>query len=780
MLTQNKINQSTDQLRERLLNILKKKVVDFNEVLFLSTELAKQDPDFVRFSVDAGIIDKLGRELVARQETAVAELIKNAYDAEAEKVDLIFYNTEKSGGDLEVDDDGLGMTREQLIDGFMRISSAEKVDEPLSPNYNRRRAGRKGIGRFAVQRLGEKLKITTQTLNSQVALQVEIDWNKFKTGVDLSRIVSRIKEVPKRKEHGTTLIIEKLREAWNEASIRQVYQYISELIQPFPLAKKNRKKGDDPGFKAALFRAVNNDLILIADEQTQIFEYALAEIEGKVDRARRGFWSIRSNRYSIDEHELPIGTDRENPRIAYKELRSINFKAYYFIYNAGLLPRSLNNTIQEIARTKGGVRVYRNGFRVRPYGGQDDDWLGLDESTRFRTLLPPHANNNFFGFVEIIDPEGKLFDETSSRERLLENKAFEELQDFVSRTLKAAVVRIAEARGKKISSSQKDWKKDVDPSERVRDAATKLSKAIAAARAAGKEKKGTTEIEEYNELMEMAEEAVVEMRGSARIQEELLEERDMLRVLASLGLIIGEFTHEIKQTLGAAYIDSKNLALILKKGTRELRAAEDLKFNVERFKAYASYFDKIVAANVVRELSPQRVTLVIRRFVETIKSAALAAGIQIEQPKYTGTDIITRPMHFSEWASILFNLYSNARKAIDRAGVKGKIIIRAGREDGNTYFEFADNGDGIPPESQERIFNAFFTTSRPAGRGASEEEEAQGSGLGLKIVKDIVSGYDGKIYLVPPPAKYSTCFRVEIPAATEEELSEHGYNLHLP
>lgn len=780
MVANEKLNRKTDQLRERLLKALNKKVVEFNEVIALTNELAKNDPHFVRFSVDAGIISRLGRELVARQETAVAELIKNSYDAEAKIVDLIFANTEKSGGRLEVDDDGLGMTREQLVDGFMRISSAEKVHEPESPNYKRRRAGRKGIGRFAVQRLGESLEVITQTLNATKALRVKIDWNKFETGIDLTSITSRIEEIPKRKQEGTTLIIEKLREPWDEFSIKQVYDYVSDLIQPFPLSNKIKLSREDPGFKVNMFRVADGDLITVADDETQILGHALAVIEGYVDRAGRGFWSIQSGRLGIDDKILPIGPDREKPTKSFQELRNVHFKAHYFIYSAGFIPRSLNKIIQEMARTKGGIRVYRNGFRVRPYGDPDDDWLGLDESTRFRKILPPHANNNFFGFVEIIDPEGQRFDETASRERLLENKAFKELQDFVYSALKTGVLRIAEVRGKKLTSSQKDYQKQVNPAEQIKSAANKLAGAIVQAQATSDNQSDPFKAEKYSELLNTAREVVKELKGAARAQEEILEERGMLRVLASLGLMIGEFTHEIKQTLGASSIDAKYLASTMKSGTEELRAARDLKFNVERFKTYASYFDTAISANTSRELTPHRLHLAIKRFIETIKPAASAAGIKVEDPVLVDKDIITCPMHPSEWASILFNLYSNARKAIDRAGVKGKILVRVGRDGNNGFLEFADNGDGILPENEERIFDAFFTTSRPSGRLATNEEEMQGSGLGLKIVRDVVRGYKGNIYLTKPPKGYSTCFKVEIPEASEEELDQYGYNLHLP
>ncbi|RZK28775.1 MAG: hypothetical protein EOO61_21585 [Hymenobacter sp.] len=106
-------------------------------------------------------------------------------------------------------------------------------------------------------------------------------------------------------------------------------------------------------------------------------------------------------------------------------------------------------------REQGGIRVYRNGFRVLPYGEQDDDWTGLDASVRRNIILAPHGNNSFLGFVELVDAEGNQFDETSGRERLVENPAFAELSDFTQRALIGGVLRIASERGRKGSTREK-------------------------------------------------------------------------------------------------------------------------------------------------------------------------------------------------------------------------------------------------------------------------------------------------------------------------------------
>ena len=102
--------------------------------------------------------------------------------------------------------------------------------------------------------------------------------------------------------------------------------------------------------------------------------------------------------------------------------------------------------IQELSKTASGVRLYRNGFRVLPYGEPKDDWTNIDKrwSTESGKINIPLNNQNLFGFVEIIDPTGNIFEETASREGLIENDAFNQLSSFINKSLIAARSRIAE------------------------------------------------------------------------------------------------------------------------------------------------------------------------------------------------------------------------------------------------------------------------------------------------------------------------------------------------
>lgn len=756
-------------LKQKLAAEVQKEHSDNSLILSLSNQIAKLDDTEVRFSVDAGIINRLGKELVGRHETAVSELIKNAYDADAKTVNLIFRDAYNTGGTLVINDDGVGMNRKELINGFMRLSSSNKIHNPQSTKYNRTRAGRKGIGRFATQRLGDKLTIITQKADLDKALKVTIDWNKFETDKDLASISNSIEVIPKEKEEGTTLIIEGLREAWSDPTIKRVYRYTSDLLQPFPLSKEGKakiKNKVDPGFKSSYYRDNENNLII--DEEEAFLKYALAEIEGYVLEDGQGRWSLKSEKLDFPKEVFFIGKNKDLPESKFHFIKGVHFKCHYFLYDASLIPTQTMTFIREVANERGGIRIYRNGFRVLPYGEKLNDWLGLDDSTARRVILSSHRNINFFGFVEITDDSGLLFDETSSREGLFDNDAFQELVGFVQRSILNAVLKIADLRGRKATTGQKNWSKAEKPSEKVDNAIQKIkdifeeeSTSYNNQHSDSSDKKQKFN-EAFEEFKQAREEEVVE-------NQKLIEELNMLRVLAGLGLVIGEFVHEVKRFLPGFDTDTKYLKKAVKDYAEALNRVERLELNIKSFTAYTSYFDRAISRNVFRELVPIELRNAVNDFWDNVRKDIERSGIIFHQPVYDGFDLYTVPMHPSEWASILFNFYTNSKKAIRRKGVRGEILIKCGLQEDRVYLEFSDNGDGVAKGNEEQIFNAFFTTSGVSGHKDADAESLTGTGLGLKILKDIVESYDGSIYVTSPEKDFSTTIRIELPKNINNE-----------
>jgi signal transduction histidine kinase len=737
-----------EKIRDELQNILKNDPNNYSKILELSNELAKFDKNNVRFSVDAGIIDRLGKELVARHETAVSELVKNAYDADATKVVITFKESYIVGGTLEIEDNGLGMTKEQLINGFMRLSSSDKLHFPRSPRFERKRAGKKGIGRFSAQRLGKKLTIVTQTLEAKEALKVVFYWDNFMGDKELSFITNEIEYIEKQKDEGTTLFIEQLRDSWTEAQIKRVYRYASETIQPFPISKtkKDSKSPDDPGFKLKCVEINKGKKFTIANEETIFFEHALAEINGVVDNEGYMYLSIKSKKLEYKVNKVLL-----NPNEPFESLKNVALKAYHFVYHSNLIPKQIETLIREKAKTHGGIRLYRNGFRVPPYGNSDDDWLGLDASMTKRTFLPTHRNVNFFGFIEVTNDLGEQFEETSSREGLLVNDAFLELMKFGYQILTDSILKIASVRGVKQKTNQEEWKKE--PEEIIEEAIEELE-----------------DINNEDDL-ESAKEKIMEIVQTIEIAKEeqkvkkieLLKEMNLLRVLAGLGLTIGEFIHEIKQYQGALQHDIRNIENS-NSLDEVLTVNKRVKSNLNGLSTYISYFDEAFSENVQRELKPIELRTVVYALKKTVEADVSKRKIEFIEPIFHGYNLYTIPMHKSEWASILFNFYTNARKAINRKNTQGKIFIECGKKHNKwVYLEFSDNGDGIPVEKRDKIFNAFYTTSLPVGKIAKHHEEMTGTGLGLKIVRDIITSYGGVIFVKEPTKGYNTTIRIELP-----------------
>lgn len=257
----------------------------------------------VGFTVDAGLIQRLGYELVGRAETAVSELIKNSYDADATVVDVDFINAFTQGGSLIISDNGLGMTKQQLINGFMRISSTDKLHNPTSIRFNRTKAGKKGIGRFAAQRLGERLILVTQTKESTNAIQIEIDWDKYSIDKDITTITFPIRNIPKEKVEGTTIKIHGLREKWTEASIKRIYRYVLDLFQPDYLSERSKVDKlaiqNEETFKVNFNLVSNEGKRSFLNDQISVFDKSLAIFEGHVNKNHHGIITIKSESLDI-------------------------------------------------------------------------------------------------------------------------------------------------------------------------------------------------------------------------------------------------------------------------------------------------------------------------------------------------------------------------------------------------------------------------------------------------------------------------------------------------
>jgi len=750
-------------LREQLTWLLKHEPNNYSRILELSSKLASFDNENVRFTIDAGVISRLGMELVARHETALSELIKNSYDADASLVNIYFEDTEDIGGRLIIEDNGIGMDRDKIVDGFMRISSSDKIHNPISPKYERVRAGKKGIGRFATQRLGNYLTIISQTKASSVAYKLVVDWSQYLIDKEVILISNKIQEIKKEREEGCTIIIDDLRDKWTDTMMKKAYRYLSDLLQPFPLSDIKTSNDIDPGFKTNIYKKIGTKYVAVVDENEVFYKHATAEIEGYVDHEGYGYYTVQSKRVDLAEDIKFLGKNKEDT--PYLRLRNIHIKAYYYLYDSSLIPKQIETIIKETAREYGGIRLYRNGFRVLPYGERENDWLNLDRSVRRRSLLPPHGNINFFGFVELFDDNPLDFEELSSREGLLETTAFQELRDFGYRILTDAIRMIAAVRGKKQTAGQKNWEKK--PREVIEEIANEIARTTIEKNE--NDIKSDFDNQQYLDFANRLKEANAEQ---AKIENSLLEEINLLRVLGSLGLIIGEFIHEIKHYPNSLWLDVDFLMGLLSEEKEAQLTGKRLKENIEALTTYTSYFDRTISQNVNRELKPLEIRDIIGSFVTVIRPDLERNGFDFIKPEILGYDLFTCPMHPSEWASILFNLYSNSKKAIKRANSKGKIFIKAGSENNIIFLEFSDNGDGIRTENKTRIFDAFFTTSPPSGSLSTEYEQLTGTGLGLKIVKDIVIGYGGDIFVQSPFFGYSTTIRIELPKFEHEDSDE--------
>ena len=191
----------------------------------------------LRWRFDISTFRLIGRDLITDRVTALFELVKNCYDANAQNVTVALENIGAGKKDpvIRIEDDGYGMSFEDIRDKWMVIGTSSKRSHPYSPEpYNRKCVGEKGIGRFAVDKLGDYVSIITKKRGEDRWLKVDIDWaayyremngeTELRLFTDMENSYSYI-DAPNKEESGTKLVISVIRDPWTKKEIEHLDRF---------------------------------------------------------------------------------------------------------------------------------------------------------------------------------------------------------------------------------------------------------------------------------------------------------------------------------------------------------------------------------------------------------------------------------------------------------------------------------------------------------------------------------------------------------------------------
>lgn len=401
-----------------------------------------------RFTVDTHLFRELGELLVGRDSTALIELIKNAYDADATEVVVLGENLEDPlKGCITITDNGTGMAPEQFQLGFLRVASRLKDEgERRSPRLKRRYTGAKGIGRLAAHKLAKVLEVESTVIapgaGERRSVSAKIDWDKvetYQTLEDLSAAkdseavrVTVLPAVPTARA-GTVLRLTRLRRAWTPTERARFFSEVQSFKPPEFLTKPIRRS---VVAKTLIF---DEPLVRLAEADGQAFSVALEGDFASGDE----YWRLMEDHASwvIEVRCRPgdkeVAYSIEPTKRLLKEIQDAQsfrttlphpdpaggpfFDARIFVRTGGLQAKEDQRVW---ASNASGVRVFMEGFRVLPYGEPRNDWLKLDSdyTKRARTLetleqwglsdagqtedkdrdLGLFPNNNLFGAVFLV------------------------------------------------------------------------------------------------------------------------------------------------------------------------------------------------------------------------------------------------------------------------------------------------------------------------------------------------------------------------------------------
>ncbi|MEN0654070.1 MULTISPECIES: ATP-binding protein [Hyphobacterium] len=406
------------------------------------------------FRPRARLLQLLGDQLIANPRLAVFELVKNAYDADATHVSIVFEKINTRDARIVIEDNGTGMS-ETTIKNIWLVPGHDHREQQRLQNKRTEKGrlplGEKGVGRFAVHKLGDKIKLITRE-EGHDECTVEIDWAKL-TNVPMlhdAKVEIFTHATPNifKNSSGTRIELSKLRESrWGRREIRNLYRQIVSISSPFGKDRDDFivefSVPDQPSWIVDL-----PDVEHILSQAPWRYSFALENGTFSFEYSFRGVPGVRVEPRTLtgtgERLKLPLRSDwdanldstsTQSKVVADQKttagIGTVKGHFYAFDRDRSVMSQFANASgIKMLLDEGGGVRVYRDGIRVYNYGESEDDWLGLD-LRRVQNPTMKLSRNIMFGAIELELADSAGLREKTNREGFVENQAYARLRAIV-------------------------------------------------------------------------------------------------------------------------------------------------------------------------------------------------------------------------------------------------------------------------------------------------------------------------------------------------------------
>lgn len=645
----------------------------------MARSLSKQ----VGFRPLARTVVMLGEQMISDEFVAISELVKNAFDADAECVRIVIDNATST---IVIEDDGTGMSEDDVLLKWLVPATVSKT----MPDGKKKRTGKgrisvggKGIGRFAVHRLGHELLLETKTELSAEATCLRIDWDAYedpKAYLDeISHEMWLSADGVFAKGQGTRLTISRIRCVWNEARADALRDAIVKLFS------------SSTGFSVSL---VVDGRVVSMPEGRPRYEAELNEIhpewtlQGVADMQGRFHGTLNGLGCAFPTESGsscgPVTVfmsvlERSNVQKTRQDARMARVSA-------------LQDEVQ-------GILIYRDGCRVYPYGNPGNDWLELD-TRRISEIGTRLANKQILAFVDITSDGNPALIDKTNREGLIENEAYHSLK----RVLMSCIHTIEITRLKRNRQVREG-----QPSE------ARIRGAIAVAKQAEGPSRGAA-------LKELETVVVDEIRH----KEERLR---TMATLSGIGLAAEKSTHEITRLIKQLSESLHSAMAVVDRliATRADAGTTDLKEHISRSMEYAQLLQaQLRGLTPLYKVSRARKQLldaepVVEKALAWYKSDLVKAGIA---PTVQVLSPLTIEENEGLIMHVLMNLIDNAVYWLQKTPPPRTLsFIVDGRA---RTINVIDNGPGVIPGEEEAIFEPLVS------------RKENGRGLGLYIAQELL------------------------------------------